>query len=66
MLLHCEVARAILVDFFSRVRKWVIRRKVLDLLDNWRGFYGIPKIMAIWKMVSISEAILERKERPEL
>lgn len=54
LLLHCEVARALWDDIFSRVGlAWVMPWTVVDLLASWKGLHDIPQIVAIWKIVPI-------------
>lgn len=54
LLLHCEVAKAIWDDFFSRVGlSWVIPCRLVDFLTSWRGLHGDAQVAAIWRLVLI-------------
>lgn len=51
-LIHCEVASALWRVIFSCVGlTWVMPRRIVDLFTCWRGLFGSPLSVAIWKMV---------------
>ncbi|XP_042952153.1 uncharacterized protein LOC122289242 [Carya illinoinensis] len=52
LLLHCEVARSLWHDVFSRVGvAWVMPRSVRDLMCCWKGIRENAQIAAVWKMI---------------
>lgn len=51
LLLHCEIARALWVDWFSFLElDWVMLSLVLCI---WLNVRGIPQITLVWKMVPV-------------
>jgi hypothetical protein len=62
LLLHCEVASAIWIVFFSRFGlSWVMRRRVVDLYTCW-WTAGSFWSATVWKMVPFIVS-MEGKER---
>jgi len=54
LLLHCDVARDIWSFFYSLFGvKWVMLRRVLDLLSSWGSSLGHGQVQKIWKQVPL-------------
>ena len=54
LLLHCETARSLWCEIFSRVGlSWVMLASVVGLLASWVMPGGTSQIKTIWKMVPI-------------
>ncbi|KAF5480926.1 hypothetical protein F2P56_001629 [Juglans regia] len=53
LLLHCEMAKGMWDDIFSRVGlSWVMPCRLVDFLTSWRGLCGNSQIAAIWSTFS--------------
>jgi hypothetical protein len=49
--LHCEVARELWNVIFRLFGvEWVMPRRVIELLDCWRGQLGSRSVLAVWRM----------------
>jgi len=49
LLLHCDVARDIWSFFYSLFGvKWVMLRRVLDLLSSWGSSLGHGQVQNFW------------------
>lgn len=54
LFLHCEVARELWVDIFSRARlSWVMPKSVVDLLACWNRKHPCPQLVVTWRMVPL-------------
>ncbi|KAG2705295.1 hypothetical protein I3760_05G045600 [Carya illinoinensis] len=74
LLLHCEVARRLWNEVFSRLDLgWVMPETVVGALASWTVLRGNNQIKALWKMIPIcimwcvwqerNERMSEDKER---
>lgn len=64
LLLHCEIARAVWNDIFSRMDlAWVMLAIMGALLASWAPIGGPSQIQAMWKMFPICILWCIRRER---
>jgi hypothetical protein len=54
LLLDCDVAREFWIALFRPFGvEWIMLRKVIQLLDSWRGQVGRNNILEVWRIVPL-------------
>jgi hypothetical protein len=54
LLPHCEMTRELWVVLFRLFRvEWIMPRKVIDVLNSWRGLVGRRNILDVWRVAHL-------------